>query len=95
VFNLANNGEVQFIHAEEKAAGQLAFRLPPIKVVEPFGADHLIVLALKQPNPSIVSLIQKSGVTTSDLLNALPPRLKGLEPGDFKVGIAPLYTRKK
>ncbi len=91
VFNLANTGEAQFLdmaidgHKTEKSW------LSEMKIVEPFGADHLVVIATNQPVDAI-GAATKRGIAPADLINLIKSRLDGT---DSSVAVQPLFSRAR
>lgn len=91
VFNLANTGDVQLLDVQSDGKPAKEFKLSQLQVVEPFGADHLIVISTNEPIDAIAAVMNRQGVTTSELLKILPERLDGT---DTQVSVQPLYTRE-
>src|SRR5690606_34834798 len=91
VFNLANTGEVQFL--DMVVDGEPRFRTPlkEMKVVEPYGSDHLVVVSSNIPLEAIGAVLQR-GVAPKELLATLSQRIDGT---DSSIAILPLYTRAK
>ncbi|MGV3552608.1 caspase family protein [Rhizobium sp.] len=91
VFNLANTGEVQLLDLVVDGQPQLKSPLKEVKIVEPFGSDHLVVIASSQKLESVGRAIER-GVNPKELLAALSQRIDGT---DSTVAILPLYTRSR
>jgi hypothetical protein len=89
VFNLANTGEVQLLDLVVDGQPQMRSPLREMKVVEPYGSDHLVVISSNEPLEAIGRAIER-GITPKELLAALSQRVDGT---DASVGILPLYTR--
>ncbi len=91
VFNLANTGEVQTIEVQS-AGNDNEFKLPNLQVVEPFGADHLVVIATNEPVDAIAAVLARPEIDASALLKVLQARIDGT---DSTIAIQPLYTQDK
>lgn len=91
VFNLANTGEVQLLDLVVDGRPQLKSPLKEMKVVEPFGSDHLVVIASARELEAVGRVIER-GVNPKELLAALSQRIDGT---DTSVAILPLYTRSR
>ncbi|MCB1448341.1 MAG: caspase family protein [Rhizobiaceae bacterium] len=91
VFNLANTGEVQLLDLVVDGRPQLKSPLKEMKVVEPFGSDHLVVVASNVQLEAVGRAIER-GVNPKELLAALSQRIDGT---DSSIAILPLYTRSK
>ena len=91
VFNLANTGEVQLLDLVVEGQPQLKSPLKEMKVVEPFGSDHLVVISSNEQLEAVGRAIER-GVNAKELLAALSQRIDGT---DASVAILPLYTRSK
>jgi len=89
VFNLANTGEVQLLDLVVDGRPQLKSPLKEVKVVEPFGSDHLVVIASNEELEAVGRAIER-GVAPKELLAALSQRIDGT---DSSIAILPLYTR--
>lgn len=89
VFNLANTGEVQLLDLVVDGQPQLKSPLREMKVVEPFGSDHLVVISSRQPLEAVGRAIER-GINPKELLAALSQRIDGT---DSTIAILPLYTR--
>lgn len=92
VFNLANTGEVQLLDVQQAGTESHVFKLTDLEVVEPFGADHLVVISTNEPIDAIAALLAQKKVDAASLLQLLLSRLDGK---DVAVAIQPLYTREK
>ncbi|MDQ0320139.1 putative caspase-like protein [Pararhizobium capsulatum DSM 1112] len=92
VFNLANTGEVQLLDVQQEGTESHVFKLTDLEVVEPFGADHLVVISTNEPIDAIAALLARKNVDAASLLQLLLSRLDGKETA---VAIQPLYTREK
>lgn len=92
VFNLANTGQVQLLDVQADGTGTEAFKLTDLQVVEPFGADHLIVIATNEPIDAIGAALAAKTVDAATVLQLLKTRIDGT---DTSVAIQPLYTREK
>jgi len=91
VFNLANTGEVQFLDmVVDGEPTQKAF-LKEMKVVPPFGADHLVTIASNEPLEAIGQAAGR-GVNPKELLGVISERIDGK---DASVSIFAIYTRAK
>lgn len=91
VFNLANTGEVQFLDMVLDGEPQFRTPLKEMKVVEPYGSDHLVVVSSNIPLEAIGAVLQR-GVAPKELLATLSQRIDGT---DTSIAILPLYTRAK
>ena len=91
VFNLANTGEVQLLDLVVDGQPQLKSPLKEVKVVEPFGSDHLVVISSNEQLEAVGRAIER-GVSPKELLAALSQRIDGT---DSSVAILPLYTRSR
>jgi len=91
VFNLANTGEVQLIDVQS-AGSEAEFKLPNLEVVEPFGADHLVVIATNEPVDAIGAVLANPDIDASALLKVLQARIDAT---DSSIAIQPLYTQDK
>jgi hypothetical protein len=89
VFNLANTGEVQLLDLVVEGSPQMRTPLKEMKVVEPFGSDHLVTIASDESLEAIGRDIER-GIVPKELLVLLTQRLDGRE---ASVSILPLYTR--
>ncbi|MFM2278539.1 MAG: hypothetical protein RLZZ444_770 [Pseudomonadota bacterium] len=91
VFNLANNGEVQYI--DRVADGMPVDRTPlrEMQVVAPFGADHLVAISTDQPLDFIGNQMRQ-GLGAKALLEIL---MKKVDFSKAAVAIAPIYTRQQ
>jgi hypothetical protein len=89
-FNLANTGEVQYI--DMVVAGQPVNGTPlqEMKIVEPFGADHLVVISSDSSLEAIGRIIER-GINPKKLLAELTSRL---ENRNVKIAIEAIYTHK-
>ena len=92
IFNLANTGVVQLLDVQAEGTGSHAFKLTDLEVIEPFGADHLVVMSTNEPIDAIAALLAQKRVDAADLLQVLLSRFDGK---DTAVAIQPLYTREK
>lgn len=91
VFNLASTGEVQFVDLLLNGKRTGKGWVTEIKVVPPFGADHLVMLATDEPLDVIGEQI-RSGISPKALIELITQRLDGR---DVSVALQPLYSRKK
>ena len=91
VFNLANTGEVQLLDLVVDGQPQFKSPLREMKVVEPFGSDHLVVISSDEPLEAVGRAVER-GVNPKELLAALSQRIDGT---DSSIAILPLYTRAK
>lgn len=91
VFNLANTGEVQLLDLVVDGQPQLKSPLREMKVVEPFGSDHLVVISSNEQLEAVGRAIER-GITPKELLATLSQRIDGT---DASIAILPLYTRSK
>ena len=89
VFNLANTGEVQLLDMIVDGEPQYKTPLKEMKIVEPFGSDHLVVMSSNEPLEAIGKVIER-GIAPKELLAALSQRIDGT---DSSIAILPLYTR--
>lgn len=89
VFNLANTGEIQFLDMVVNGEPQFKTPLKEMKIVEPFGSDHLVVVSSDESLEAIGGILQR-GVTPKELLATLSQRIDGT---DSSIAILPLYTR--
>jgi len=92
VFNLANTGQVQLLDVQSEGTESVAFKLSNLQVVEPFGADHLIVITTDEPIDAIGAALASKNVDAATVLQLLSTRIDGT---DTSVAIQPLYTREK
>ncbi|MCV9997198.1 caspase family protein [Pararhizobium sp. YC-54] len=92
VFNLANTGQVQLLDVQSEGTASVEFKLAELQVVEPFGADHLIVISTNEPIDAIGAALASKSVDAATLLQLLSTRIDGT---DTSVAIQPLYTREK
>jgi uncharacterized caspase-like protein len=92
VFNLANTGQVQLLDVQSEGTASVEFKLSNLQVVEPFGADHLIVIATNEPIDAIGAALASKNVDAAAVLQLLSTRIDGT---DTSVAIQPLYTREK
>lgn len=92
VFNLANTGQVQLLDMQAEGTASQEFKLTDLQVVEPFGADHLIVISTNEPVDAIGAALASKNVDAAAVLQLLSTRLDGT---DTSVAIQPLYTREK
>jgi hypothetical protein len=92
VFNLANTGQVQLLDVQSQGTASVEFKLSNLQVVEPFGADHLIVIATNEPIDAIGAALASKNVDAATVLQLLSTRIDGT---DTSVAIQPLYTREK
>jgi uncharacterized caspase-like protein len=92
VFNLANTGQVQLLDVQSEGTASVEFKLSNLQVVEPFGADHLIVIATNEPIDAIGAALASKNVDAATVLQLLSTRIDGT---DTSVAIQPLYTREK
>ncbi|MDW5313866.1 caspase family protein [Rhizobium sp. PL01] len=92
VFNLANTGQVQLLDVQSEGTASVEFKLSNLQVVEPFGADHLIVIATNEPIDAIGAALASKNVDAATVLQLLLTRVDGT---DTSVAIQPLYTREK
>ncbi len=65
LFNLAGNGELQFLYPDTKykdplLVEQFPYTMPPTTVAPPFGGDDLVVLLCRQPAKGLHSLLLDS-----------------------------------
>ncbi len=54
MFNLAGDGTLQFMYplveyGDSYKINKLPYKLPPLKVMPPFGSDNLVVILCRQP----------------------------------------------
>lgn len=91
VFNLANTGEVQLLDLVVDGKPQLRSPLREMRVVEPFGSDHLVVISSNQALEAVGRAIER-GINAKDLLASLSQRIDG---ADASIAILPLYTRAR
>ncbi|KQS88365.1 caspase family protein [Rhizobium sp. Leaf453] len=92
VFNLANTGQVQLLDVQAEGTASQEFKLTDLQVVEPFGADHLIVISTNEPIDAIGAALASKNVDAATVLQLLSTRIDGT---DTSVAIQPLYTREK
>lgn len=92
VFNLANTGQVQLLDVQSEGTASAEFKLSNLQVVEPFGADHLIVISTNEPIDAIGAALASKNVDAAIVLQLLSTRIDGT---DTSVAIQPLYTREK
>jgi hypothetical protein len=92
VFNLANTGQVQLLDVQSEGTASAEFKLSNLQVVEPFGADHLIVISTNEPIDAIGAALASKNVDAAAVLQLLFTRIDGT---DTSVAIQPLYTREK
>lgn len=92
VFNLANTGQVQLLDVQSEGTASVEFKLANLQVVEPFGADHLIVISTNEPIDAIGAALASKSIDAATLLQLLSTRIDGT---DTSVAIQPLYTREK
>ena len=87
VFDLVNDGSVQYLDLFPGEGDTET--LTQFEVVPPFGADHLIAIALPPTDAArVATVLTGAGVTASSLVTSLPPLLAGA-----RVGVQPFYTR--
>ena len=91
VFNLANTGEVQLLDVQAEGTQSHEFKLTDLKVVEPFGADHLIAISTNEPVDAIGAALASGNVDAATLQQLLLTRIDAT---DTSVAIQPLYTRE-
>jgi hypothetical protein len=91
VFNLANTGEVQLLDLVVDGQPQLRSPLREVKVVEPYGSDHLVAISSSVSLEAVGRSIER-GIGSRDLLAALSQRIDG---SDSTIAILPLYTRPR
>jgi hypothetical protein len=91
VFNLANTGEVQLLDLVVDNQPQMKSPLKEMKVVEPFGSDHLVVISSNEQLEAVGRAIER-GMNPKELLAALSQRIDGT---DSSIAILPLYTRSR
>lgn len=91
VFNLANTGEVQLLDLVVDGKPQLKSPLKEMKVIEPFGSDHLVVISSNEQLEAVGRAIER-GMNPKELLASLSQRIDGT---DSSVAILPLYTRSR
>ncbi|MBX9457430.1 MAG: caspase family protein [Rhizobium sp.] len=91
VFNLANTGEVQLLDLVVDGRPQLKSPLREMKVVEPYGSDHLVVISSNETLEAVGRAVER-GINPKDLLAALSQRIDGT---DAAIAILPLYTRSR
>jgi hypothetical protein len=65
LFNLAGNGELQFLYplsdyGDKTVIKKFPYKLPAMKVSKPFGGDNLVAILCKQPVTSLHSLLVTS-----------------------------------
>jgi hypothetical protein len=60
-----------------------------MRVVAPFGADHLVTIASDQPLEAVGRAMER-GATPKEILQALSSRIDGT---DTAIAIVPIYTR--
>jgi hypothetical protein len=89
VFNLANNGEVQYLDMVIDGEPSNRTFLKEMQVVAPFGSDHLVTIASNEPLEPIGRAVER-GVTPKELLTILSTRIDGT---DTAVAVTPIYTR--
>jgi hypothetical protein len=89
VFNLANNGEVQFLDMVINGEPSNRTFLKEMQVVAPFGSDHLVTIASNESLEPIGRAVER-GVTPKELLRILSTRIDGT---DTAIAITPIYTR--
>lgn len=92
VFNLANTGQVQLLDVQSDGTAGAEFKLSNLQVVEPFGADHLIVISTNEPIDAIGAALASKSIDAATILQLLIARLDGT---DTSVAIQPLYTRER
>jgi hypothetical protein len=90
VINLASTGEVQFLDLAVDGRRTDKSWIDEIKVVEPFGGDHLVVIATNEPLDAIGQAVRR-GVNADELARLVTARLDGT---DTSVAIQPIFTRK-
>lgn len=89
VFDLANTGEVQFM-GESKGNQTGGINIGNTSVIEPYGADHLVVMSLKTKTSNLAIFLKgRPAPTTTQLLGLLPLLLKGQ---DARIAVQSLYT---
>ncbi|WP_455271801.1 caspase family protein [Rhizobium herbae] len=92
VFNLANTGQVQLLDVQSEGTASVEFKLSNLQVVEPFGADHLIVISTNEPIDAIGAALASKNIDATTVLQLLSTRIDGT---GTSVAIQPLYTREK
>ncbi len=92
VLNLANTGQVQLLDVQSEGTASSEFKLSNLQVVEPFGADHLIVIATNEPVDAIGAALASKSIDAATVLQLLTSRIDGT---DTTVAIQPLYTRER
>jgi hypothetical protein len=65
LFNLAGNGELQFVYPLPQFKNPLVIHhfpyiVPPMEVTPPFGGDHLVAVLCQKPPKSLHALLAKS-----------------------------------
>ena len=65
LFNLAGNGELQFLYplsdyGDKTVIKNFPYKFPPMKVSKPFGGDNLVAILCKQPVTDLQSLLATS-----------------------------------
>jgi hypothetical protein len=97
LFNLTADGTVQFLYpvAQHGDPLQIAvdrpFRLPPIRVTQPFGAEHLVAVVSQTPLQALHRTIQQlhGRALASQLEAALKQQVAGVS---YQMGVLGLYT---
>ncbi len=93
VFNLAGNGAVQFLYPRpgETVASEKGrpFRLP-LRVLPPFGADHLVLIASDRPLRRLHRRLATARI--DEVASMVDEALKNTA---FQIGIQPLFTVAK
>ncbi len=71
LFNLAGNGELQFLYPlsnyqDPLIVSQFPYSLPPVKVAPPFGGDDLVAVLCTDPVTALHTLLTKSQPNAPD-----------------------------
>lgn len=95
LFNLAADGTVQFLYPMAKDAPSIPTDRPfdlveKIKVVPPFGADHVVAVVTSMPARSLQS--QLRGLNNRPKADVLDRILRETDWGDYQMGVLGLYT---
>ncbi len=96
LFNLAGNGELQFLYPlveykDPLIVKKFPYQLPSMKVTLPFGGDDLVVILCQKPAKGLYTLLAKSQPSIPE-----PEQIRShLQKNSCQVGQYAFFSRKK
>jgi hypothetical protein len=92
LFNLAGDGTLQFMYplveyGDSYKINKLPYKLPPLKVMPPFGSDNLVAILCRKPAYELHKLLKYNKIPTIEQVMA------GLDGNTCQIGQYRFFTR--